>query len=177
VGLLAFGALNIACFFIGDILVIYAVLGSILFLFRNASQKTLIVWGCIIYAIQILLVSAIALMMYLGVTFAPEEMVAVTEEFAVADAKARIAGPTELGEVVGFHAHLHSLDILVGPHPAAKIRLQTLGFGDQLLVNGGDPKVVVEVLRQILKSLFVDGGGRPREGRSKGFVILVVFLG
>ena len=103
VGLLAFGALNIACFFIGDILVIYAVLGSILFLFRNASQKTLIVWGCIIYAIQILLVSAIALMMYLGVTFAPEEMVAVTEEFAVADAKAlEIFGSAGFAETAAY---------------------------------------------------------------------------
>jgi uncharacterized protein len=88
IGLLAFGALNIACFFFGDILVVYAVLGTILFLFRNASQKTLIVWGCIIYGIQILVVGLMALMVYLGVTFAPEEMAKTAAEFAVEDSRA-----------------------------------------------------------------------------------------
>ena len=88
IGLLAFGALNIACFFFGDILVVYAVLGTILFLFRNASQKTLIVWGCIIYGIQILVIGLMALMVYLGVTFAPEEMAKTAAEFAVEDSRA-----------------------------------------------------------------------------------------
>ena len=88
IGLLAFGALNITCFFFGDILVVYAVLGTILFLFRNASQKTLIVWGCIIYGIQILVVGLMALMVYLGVTFAPEEMAKTAAEFAVEDSRA-----------------------------------------------------------------------------------------
>ena len=103
VGLLAFGALNITCFFIGDILVIYAVLGSILFLFRNASQKALIVWGSIIYGVQILVISLLAFMMYLGVTFAPEEMVAATEQFAEADAKAlEIFGSAGFAETVAY---------------------------------------------------------------------------
>ena len=102
-GLLAFGALNIACFFIGDILVIYAVLGSLLFLFRNASQKTLIVWGSVIYSVQILIVALIGFMMYLGVTYAPDEMVAVTEEFAVADAKAlEIFGAAGFAETASY---------------------------------------------------------------------------
>lgn len=87
-GLVAFGVLNITCFFIGDVLIIYAVLGSLLFLFRNASRKALIIWGCIIYVMQIVVVAVFALMMYLGVTFAPDDMAVVAEEFAKADAKA-----------------------------------------------------------------------------------------
>jgi uncharacterized protein len=103
VGLLAFGALNITCFFIGDILVIYAVLGSLLFLFRNASQKTLIVWGSIIYGVQILIISLGALMIYLGVTYAPEEMIATAEQFAEADAKAlEVFGSAGFAETVAY---------------------------------------------------------------------------
>lgn len=74
IGLFAFGLLNIAAFFFGDILFIYAILGSILFLFRKSSAKTLIIWGCVIYGIQILLVALIALSVWAGTTFAPEEM-------------------------------------------------------------------------------------------------------
>lgn len=85
-GLLAFGIVNIALFFIGDILIIYAILGSLLFLFRNASQKTLMTWGFVIYGIQILIAAFMAVSMYLGVTFAPEEMAEAFAEFAESDA-------------------------------------------------------------------------------------------
>lgn len=85
-GLLFFGILNISLFFIGDILIIYAVLGSLLFLFRNASQKTLMTWGFIIYAVQILVLAGMATAMYLGTVYAPEDMAEAFAEFAESDA-------------------------------------------------------------------------------------------
>lgn len=82
IGLLAFGILNIALFFIGDILVIYAVLGSLLFLFRNSSVKTLKTWGIVIYSIQILMVCLMAAGFYAGANYAPEEMTEAYAQFA-----------------------------------------------------------------------------------------------
>lgn len=86
IGLLAFGVLNAAFFFIGDILVVYAILGSLLFLFRNASIKTLITWGIIIYVIQILVIALAALGIWAGTEFAPEDMLKTQAEFAEMDA-------------------------------------------------------------------------------------------
>ena len=80
IGLLAFGILNITCLFFGDILVMYAVLGTLLFLFRNAGEKTLFRWGIAFYIIQILVIAFFALATWAGVTFDPEAM---AKEFAM----------------------------------------------------------------------------------------------
>jgi len=85
-GLFAFGVLNIALFFFGDILVIYAVLGSILFFMRDLSWKTLRLVAFIVYGIQIALSGLFALAMWAGFTFAPEEMAEVSKKFAEMDA-------------------------------------------------------------------------------------------
>ena len=82
IGLLAFGILNITCLFFGDILVVYAVLGVVFFLFRNAGQKTLFVWGMVFYVIQILVIAMMALGIWAGMTFDPEAM---AKEFAMMD--------------------------------------------------------------------------------------------
>lgn len=71
-GLLAFGFVNIAFLFQGDILVIYAILGSILFLFRNASARTLSGWGIGLYTFQVLLVAFMAAGIWMWATFDPE---------------------------------------------------------------------------------------------------------
>ncbi len=73
-GLFAFGALNITLLFFGDILVVYALLGSLLFLFRKSSPKKLIGWGIGVYVVQILIISAVAGLIALGAAFAPDEM-------------------------------------------------------------------------------------------------------
>ena len=52
-GLLALGLLNAAFLFNGDILVFYALLGTILFLFRNASPKSLWRWAIASFLLQI----------------------------------------------------------------------------------------------------------------------------
>ncbi len=74
IGLLFFGAINIAFLFQGDILVMYAILGSILFLFRKSSASVLRKWGIGVYIVQVLVVGAFAGMFAMGMAFAPEEM-------------------------------------------------------------------------------------------------------
>ena len=73
-GLLVFGILHVALAFQGDILIIYAVLGAIFFLFRNKNTKALIRWAVLVYAVQVLLVAALAALTWLGETFAPDEI-------------------------------------------------------------------------------------------------------
>ena len=88
-GLFAFGLLNIFCFFIGDILVIYAVLGSVLFLFRNASAKTLLGWAIGIYAVQVLFIAFMTFAVWAGVTYAPDDMAKAAVEMGEVDVVAR----------------------------------------------------------------------------------------
>lgn len=73
-GLLILGLLHVAFLFQGDILVIYAILGSVLFLFRNISAKALKRWAIGIYIVQILIVTFFAFVFTMGQKYAPEEM-------------------------------------------------------------------------------------------------------
>lgn len=70
-GLVFFGLINIAFLFQGDILVMYAILGSILFLFRNASPRLLSGWAIGVYAVQVVFVSLLAVGFVLFQTFDP----------------------------------------------------------------------------------------------------------
>jgi len=72
IGLLVFGLINVAFLFAGDILVIYAILGSIIFLFRNASTKALTTWAIWLYVLKFVLIALLAGLMVLGATFDPE---------------------------------------------------------------------------------------------------------
>ena len=74
IGLAILGLLHVALLFQGDILVIYAILGSILYLFRNASARTLTYTALGIYLFQILLVAFFALAMTMGMKYAPDDM-------------------------------------------------------------------------------------------------------
>ncbi|MEO1189051.1 MAG: DUF418 domain-containing protein [Pseudomonadota bacterium] len=74
IGLFFFAAINIVLFFQGDILFVYAVLGSFLFLFRNSSARTLITWAITLYAIQVLLLFLFTAFIAMGHAFEPEEM-------------------------------------------------------------------------------------------------------
>jgi len=91
IGLLAFGILNITCLFFGDILVMYAVLGSLLFLFRKSGPKTLMRWGIAIYVLQIVLAALMAVSIWAGMTYAPEDMAEMMAEFEAGDAAALAA--------------------------------------------------------------------------------------
>ena len=55
-GLLILGLLHFIFFFLGDILIIYSILGSIIYLCRNMSGRTLIRWGIVLIAFQTCLI-------------------------------------------------------------------------------------------------------------------------
>jgi uncharacterized protein len=86
IGLLAFGILNIVCLFFGDILVLYAVLGALFFLFRNKTEKALWRWGIGFYAVQVLLIAFFAVSIWAGMTYAPEDMGEMIADFEATDA-------------------------------------------------------------------------------------------
>lgn len=89
VGLLVLGLLHVAFLFQGDILIMYAILGSVLFLFRNASFKTLMGWGIGIYGVQVVIVALMVAFVAASNAFAPEDMATAVEEMRVANALAR----------------------------------------------------------------------------------------
>ncbi len=90
-GLLVLGIINVVCLFIGDILVVYAVMGSLLFLFRNAGTRTLINWGKWIYGLQVVVVVLMATAWWMGMRFAPEEMAATVTEMDAMEAASAAA--------------------------------------------------------------------------------------
>ena len=73
-GLIILGMLHVTFAFVGDILIIYAVLGILLFLFRNAKLKTLLWVGIGLVILQILITFIFACAMHMGETYAPEDM-------------------------------------------------------------------------------------------------------
>lgn len=79
-GLLILGVLHVTLGFIGDILIIYAILGALLFLFRNRQIKTLLRWGIALIVIQILIAALGAGAFYMGQTFDPEGMAKMSTE-------------------------------------------------------------------------------------------------
>lgn len=89
-GLFFFAAINIALFFQGDILFIYGVLGSLLFLFRKSSAKVLIRWAVALYLVQVVMVFMFAGFIAMGQAFAPEEMAVEAERMAELGAEAYI---------------------------------------------------------------------------------------
>ena len=54
-GLFLLGVLHVTVAFVGDILIVYAVIGSLLFLFRNRSVKALMRWAYALLILQIVL--------------------------------------------------------------------------------------------------------------------------
>lgn len=71
-GLLAFGLLNVAFLFQGDILIMYAILGCLLFLFRKSSPRILSGWAIAVYTLQFAIALLLALAMWAGMTIEPE---------------------------------------------------------------------------------------------------------
>ena len=89
IGLLVLGLLHVALLFQGDILVIYAILGTILFLFRKTSAKALVKWGVAIYAIQTVIVALMGFAFAMGQKYAPEDMAKEIAKMAESAEKSR----------------------------------------------------------------------------------------
>lgn len=112
VGLLLLGLANIWFLFFGDILVVYALLGSLLFLFRSASVARLVRWGRGLYLLQILMAVLFAAAMWAWSAFAPEDV--ATELAAVmAEAAPSYAafGSADFAQVAAFRLQSWQQDI------------------------------------------------------------------
>ena len=88
-GLLVLGLLHVALLFQGDILVMYAILGCLLYLFRNLKPKTLIKTAVGIYALQAAVIGLMAFGMSMGFKYAPDDMAEMTTEITKSAALSR----------------------------------------------------------------------------------------
>lgn len=81
-GLLVLGILHVTLAFLGDILIVYAILGSLLFLFKNASNKTLIRTGVALIIVQVLVALLFSAGLYYAENNTPDQMTAMSAELA-----------------------------------------------------------------------------------------------
>jgi uncharacterized protein len=79
-GLFILGILHVTFAFVGDILIIYAVVGAILYLFRNKTAKSLVKWSIALISIQFLIILLAAGALYLGEKFDPDGMAEIDAE-------------------------------------------------------------------------------------------------
>lgn len=89
-GLFFFAAINITLFLQGDILFVYGVLGSFLFLFRKASAKVLIRWAIWLYVLQVILLFLFTGFTAMGHAFDPDAMAQEMERMSKLGAEAYI---------------------------------------------------------------------------------------
>ncbi|MBL4869874.1 MAG: hypothetical protein JKX72_02845 [Robiginitomaculum sp.] len=74
------GFLHITLAFPGDILVVYALLGMVLYLYRNASLKKIMITGFVFIGLQIVIMCAVAFAVQMGMKFAPDDMLKESEK-------------------------------------------------------------------------------------------------
>lgn len=79
-GLLLIGVAHVAFAFVGDILIVYAVIGALLFLFRNRTVKTLRRWGFAFLIVQAVVLALMAAMIGALDAFDPAEAAKVNAE-------------------------------------------------------------------------------------------------
>lgn len=79
-GLMMLGILHVTLAFMGDILIVYAVLGSLLFLFRKARNKTLIITGLTLVFLQVLVALFFSAGLYYSENHTPDQMVKMSSE-------------------------------------------------------------------------------------------------
>ncbi|WP_427452329.1 DUF418 domain-containing protein [Litorimonas sp. WD9-15] len=73
-GLLILGILHVTFAFVGDILIIYAIMGAILYAYKDKTVKSLLRWGIVLISLQILL-ALLAVLFFRGwETHAADEM-------------------------------------------------------------------------------------------------------
>lgn len=79
--LLTFGLIHAVLFWVGDVLVLYALLGFPLLLFRNAKPRTLLIWMGIMLTLVILINGALTGFLALAQSM-PESAEMIAQEFA-----------------------------------------------------------------------------------------------
>ena len=129
IGLAILGVGHALLFFVGDILVIYAMVGSLAYLFRHAARRTLLKWAAIVYGAATAFWFAIAGL----VALEPDDPPTASAEAA------RVFSEGSFGEVVAQHASewavtLPVLIIIQGPSAFALFLVGVvLGRGDLLV--------------------------------------------
>ena len=73
-GLLILGILHVTFAFVGDILIIYAIMGAILYAYKDKTVKSLLRWGIVLIVLQITLVLLTVLLFRGWESHAPDEM-------------------------------------------------------------------------------------------------------
>jgi uncharacterized protein len=73
-GLVILGALHVTFTFIGDVLMVYAVIGAILYVFKDKTVKSLLRWGITLIVLQCVIILLFAGLLYMGEVYAPDEM-------------------------------------------------------------------------------------------------------
>ena len=91
IGLLTLGFLHAIFLFIGDILVTYAILGSLLYLCRSGKAKTLIIWGIVAIVAQTLIILTGAAAMAITENFNDPEFQRQWQESMTAQHEAALA--------------------------------------------------------------------------------------
>lgn len=100
-GLLLIGMAHVAFAFVGDILIVYAVIGCLLFLFRNASVKALRRWGYSFLIFQALIIGLMAAGIGAMEAFDPAASAQVMAEMkAEMDASANVYANGSFVEVI-----------------------------------------------------------------------------
>lgn len=106
--LFALGVLHFIFFWIGDILMVYSLLGCLLFVMRDVSVKVLVRVGVALIALNTLLLLALGGMMWALETLTPEAMSEIGyEEMDAASMKA--LGEGSFGEAAGYRLGLLSV--------------------------------------------------------------------
>lgn len=102
-GLLLLGLANIWFLYYGDILVTYAVFGSVLFLFRHAVVARLVRWVRGLYILQVVIAFLFGVAFWLWSAFAPQEFAAESAALAESAAPSYAAfRSTDFGTVAAF---------------------------------------------------------------------------
>lgn len=73
VGMMILGILHVSLAFLGDILIVYSILGAFLYLCRNSSQSTLLRIGAIMIVIQVLVALLFAASLYMAEIYSPAQ--------------------------------------------------------------------------------------------------------
>ena len=81
-GLFILGVLHVTLAFTGDILMVYAVFGALLFLFRNKSVKALKRWAIAFICLQVIFVGFLAASLLAFESFAPQEFETINAEIS-----------------------------------------------------------------------------------------------
>jgi len=75
-GLLILGILHVTFAFVGDILIIYSILGMLLYCFRHSSQKKLVRIGLVMIALQVLIALLFSASLLMAEQYSPDQWVA-----------------------------------------------------------------------------------------------------